>query len=81
MNNEALVGIKCALDSTTNDRMEIRGPEQITEELNAAVVACLVAYWTEQGLTPEQARAAALKALDKLKNNSGDYTWCLLPDR
>jgi hypothetical protein len=51
----------------------------IRRECNDPVFLCLVSYWTTQGLTSDQAETAAYKALERLRDNIGCETWCLLP--
>jgi hypothetical protein len=41
---------------------------------------CLVSYWTEHGIPRERAEIAARKAIERLRVNNGDETWCLLPN-
>jgi hypothetical protein len=53
----------------------------IPREMDDVIILCLVDYWTRQGLTLEKAMAAACKALERLRRNTDDRTWCLLPNQ
>ena len=53
----------------------------ISTESDDAVVFCLTEYWISQGLTLEQATTAAYNALERLKENTCDETWCLLAEQ
>jgi hypothetical protein len=54
---------------------------RFSTEMDDTIIICLTEYWSRQGLTREQAKAAAYKALEKLRRNADDRTWCLLPDQ
>jgi hypothetical protein len=61
--------------------MEPKISTLIATEWNDVVFTCLVKYWNEQGFSSEQAMSFARKAIEKLRNNTCDETWCLLPDQ
>lgn len=53
--------------------------QYVSPKLEAMIVESLIHYWMGQGLTQDQATAAAQNALVRLRANVSDRTWCLLP--
>jgi len=73
--NESFVG-----QTGTKSGRECNEGHVVRGECDDSIFLCLVQYWSGQGLTPEEAAAAAYKALEKLSDNPGGGTWCLLPE-
>ena len=51
----------------------------ISLELEEAIFDSLVRYWIQQGVPRDHAELAARKALERLRLQGDDGTWCLLP--
>ncbi|HJQ24251.1 MAG TPA: hypothetical protein VKA60_10080 [Blastocatellia bacterium] len=45
-----------------------------------AIILCLAEYWMKEGKTFAEAIAAAHRAVEKMKQKTGEGTWCLLFD-